>query len=218
MDINEQWQELLKDHMKDMQELSAITERKLKEKYGEEFSVQRYRFNESDNSLTWFVTPKQKTDLLFFAMMSEEGKLSDNYVSRKQMYELEKGLSFVLEKAGVRSLVRALPVSEEGNKEDLYLMPYDYISIHQIKWIHLAIVADTDEKPVDVLVPVLKALYEPLKTDITVDLCGCSPESFEQYREMYAKCINISTTLLERYEVKSRFRGYIVKQTVQEEI
>lgn len=218
MDIKEQWQELLKDHLEGMQKLSVITKRKLKEKYGEEFTVQKYRINESNNTLTWLVTPGQKTDLLFSAIMSGEGELTDNYVSRKHMYELETEISYVLEKANIRTLVRALPVSEEGNKEELYLMPYDYIAIHQIKWIHLAIVADTDEKPVEDLVPVLKALFEPLKADITVDLCGCSPENFEQYRDMYAKCLNISATMLEKYGVKSRFRGYIAKQTVQEEI
>ena len=62
-------------------------------------------------------------------------------------------------------------------------------------------------------VPVLKQLCESLGAEVTADLRGCNTENFEAYKSIFEKNINITTSLLDRYEAANRYLGKIVEQS-----
>lgn len=212
MDQNEiQAEEIMKDSLQKLREITGVVERKLGEKYGDACKARKIRINESDQSVSWIISPEKDPGLLFHAAVSEKEGLSDTYVSRKMMKTLEEQIAFVLGKAGLRTLIRALPDSEEGVPGDLQLPLDEYLSVRRVKWIHLAAVIETGDEPVEQAVPVLKQLCESLGTEITADLRGCSTENFEAYRIIFEKNINITTSLLDRHETANRFLGKIVE-------
>lgn len=204
-------QQFMRDSVQQMHELTGIVEERLTEKYGEAFTAQKLRINEGDQSIVWTVIPKNKPSLLFYARFSEKGEMTDTYVSRCFMHELEGMISNVLGSGGLRSMVRALPDSEEGNRADLALPLNDYLSIRRVKWIHLAGVIETGNESVEQAVSVLKQICEPLGTEVTVDLRGCDTESYQAYNSIFAENINVSTALLDRNEANNRFFGQIVQ-------
>ena len=176
----------------------------LSQKYKEAFVAAKigHRFN--TDSVTFYVYPENKADLIFTAVMARDsGEVSDNYGEEKINHRVEAQLAEAFQKEGITAASRCRMVSVSPDKEkdrsDLSdTPPIDHCTVY--------LLLEKTNAAASKIIQVLAAMQKVLGIELLIAGYWLSLEAYTACCQILKSCPEISLAMIEEQEPAGHFR------------
>ncbi|WP_462410821.1 hypothetical protein [Neobacillus sp. Marseille-QA0830] len=197
-------------------EQAADVEQLLQKKYNQEFEAThiggRYGTG-NDGTVTTYLHPKNNEDLLFSAVMNEDGKLvSDNYIPRLISHSVNEVIKRELGSEGIDSETNTVVMEADSSSEtNPEISLREYVNSYKPGYFSAdMIVKESPGLTPEKFESALNAVYTAgLKTDFQVAIHVISDGNYEACHKEFMKQIQISDSMYVDFDVVNEMKLYI---------
>jgi len=176
----------------------------LENKYNRKFIVNRignrYGMDE-DDTVTLYFSPIENKDFVFTGKYNLDSKiLIDDFYYRRVCYELERNISTLLEKNGIRGIVRATLIKKNSLDEDISLKDFVFKYKNTTVLTYIIVDVNNSDKIINDIALELSNIYPEIRINSYI-----FTSTEEEYEKLNKEISDLS------YFSKSMIEGYVEK-------